>query len=707
MIHKTIIKHAKRAHAHIQDHWHKWLWLLSGVFFFILIYPYFSNAQEPNDLCPNIDGIQDIMPQGQELVNGECVAIQEVLITIPLTWTITYSPSTSTTEIVVATVTWFSTTDVTVTSIGGETHTFTENGAFIFTFENTDGATGSETATVDWITTVPEPIVTTITGTITYSPSTSTTGTVVATMTWFSSAGVTVTSTGWATHTFTGNGSHTFAFGNTDGATGSATATVSWITPVIVQTQECEVEIQTPASGDMVSQEFDIIWSNNDCDEDEEVSIQLRDQNSQWILIGTGMLEDEEFVFNSTWLASTGFYTITGMHLSGTTYSGVTYTQDTIYNLYTGAYTGIYTSFATGYKARIIDTNQTVLAISNGTFTIDNQKPILTSLTGSFAPVLSWYVGRAWIMTASFVANKQLTGGTTFTILGTNVTATSVVQNGNTYSYTVPLSTVVASGALVFTANVTDMAGNTGALYGTSSIILKNYIPNIGNLTLTWWTSGAVLLRWTTDVSTKHNFSLFKSGTTTITYFTWTQYGTSHTYTMTSIQNNNAYPFTITVSDNLSNARGLSGVLHVSTTGAISMTFPQSDIAVYLPWQVEASIYLQILQNEINKFKTCKAAITFTNITIPIGTKSIVIKRPTITTSSVNQVMWAFLVLFVNKAKEKTTLSQVELNVVADAINNFLVIIKLVDDDEGNCEQKMSTYYLSQFEQLMTSMDFF
>jgi|GEM_PF-2491176 len=77
------------------------------------------------------------------------------------------------------------------------------------------------------------------------------------------------------------------------------------------------------------------------------------------------------------------------MHLSGTTYSGVTYTQDTIYNLYTGAYTGIYTSFATGYKARIIDTNQTVLAISNGTFTIDNQKPILTSLTGSFAPVLS------------------------------------------------------------------------------------------------------------------------------------------------------------------------------------------------------------------------------------------------------------------------------------------------------------------------------
>gem|GEM_PF-7051954 len=52
MIHKHIVKHAKRAHAHVQDHGHKWLRLLSGVFFFILIYPYFSNAQVP-DTCPN------------------------------------------------------------------------------------------------------------------------------------------------------------------------------------------------------------------------------------------------------------------------------------------------------------------------------------------------------------------------------------------------------------------------------------------------------------------------------------------------------------------------------------------------------------------------------------------------------------------------------------------------------------------------------
>lgn len=132
-----------------------------------------------------------------------------------------------------------------------------------------------------------------------------------------------------------------------------------------------------------------------------------------------------------------------------------------------------------------MDSNENVLVQSNGTFTIDNQKPLLTSLTGSFAPVVSGQIGKAGIMTASFISSEQLTGGTTFTILGTNVTPTSVVQNGSTYSYTVPLSSIVASGALTFTANVADLAGNTGAVYGTSSIILKNQIPSILNLAFT------------------------------------------------------------------------------------------------------------------------------------------------------------------------------------------------------------------------------
>gem|GEM_PF-6132542 len=64
--------------------------------------------------------------------------------------------------------------------------------------------------------------------------------------------------------------------------------------------EECEVQIQSPISGAVVLGEFDVTWSSDNCDEDQEITLQLRDHNSQWINIGTGILEDEELSFNST-----------------------------------------------------------------------------------------------------------------------------------------------------------------------------------------------------------------------------------------------------------------------------------------------------------------------------------------------------------------------------------------------------------------------
>jgi len=178
MIHKKIHTQAKRAHAHIQNHGHKRLWLLSGVFIVILAYPYFSNAQSTTisattpDLCLNIEEVQASLPANHEIdTNGDCVCadgferdsenncveeqeneenteeicengainfdacdlcedgfdldeenncieIQAVLDeeVIALTGTITYDPSTSTTETVTATLTGFSTTGVTITN---------------------------------------------------------------------------------------------------------------------------------------------------------------------------------------------------------------------------------------------------------------------------------------------------------------------------------------------------------------------------------------------------------------------------------------------------------------------------------------------------------------------------------------------------------------------------------------------------------------
>ena len=130
---------------------------------------------------------------------------------------ITYNPATLTNQDVVATVTL---DDGTVTSEGGNTRTFAENGSFTFEFTDSVGNTGSAVADVDWIDkTAP-------TATFTYSIMVPTNQDVVATL--VADEAVTVANNGGlTTRTFIENGEFMFEFVDTAGNTGSSLATVS------------------------------------------------------------------------------------------------------------------------------------------------------------------------------------------------------------------------------------------------------------------------------------------------------------------------------------------------------------------------------------------------------------------------------------------------------------------------------------------------
>jgi len=133
------------------------------------------------------------------------------------TYTLAYVPATLTNQNVVATITL---SDGTVTSAGGNTHTFTENGTFTFAFIDAAGNAGTAVAMVNWIDITPP------TATITYSTTAPTNQDVIAVLVpdepiWVTNNG------GSTTRTFTENGSFTFEFVDTAGNTGSATATVN------------------------------------------------------------------------------------------------------------------------------------------------------------------------------------------------------------------------------------------------------------------------------------------------------------------------------------------------------------------------------------------------------------------------------------------------------------------------------------------------
>jgi len=136
--------------------------------------------------------------------------------------TVSYSTTSPTSWDVTAMLTW-----VGITFLNGETYLFTGNGSYIFEYSYLDGSgntvTGNQTATVNNIDK-------TVTWGISYSPSSSTTGNVTATVS-FVESGVTITNnSGSTTYLFTGNTSFTFTFQDAVGNTGSTTATVTWIT---------------------------------------------------------------------------------------------------------------------------------------------------------------------------------------------------------------------------------------------------------------------------------------------------------------------------------------------------------------------------------------------------------------------------------------------------------------------------------------------
>jgi hypothetical protein len=68
--------------------------------------------------------------------------------------------------------------------------------------------------------------------------------------------------------------------------------------------------------------------------------------------------------------------------------------------------------------------------------------------------------------------------------------------------------------------------------------------------------------------------------------------------------------------------------------------------------------------------------------------------------SYVKQIVNAFTVYMVKQLKEKTP-SEQELSDITDKFNNFLVILKLIRDDNNSCKQNLSNYHILQFQETL------
>ncbi len=106
---------------------------------------------------------------------------------------------------------------------------------------------------------------------------------------------------------------------------------------------------------------------------------------------------------------------------------------------------------------------------------------------------------------------------------------------------------------------------------------------------------------------------------------------------------------------------------------------------------------LDSLLVEIDKFNSCKNWIPkFNSVNIPIWLYYAKVKMPELEKSYIRKLVSAFSIVLFERV-ENAWLDKEVIDKITEEFNDFLVILKLVQDDDNECEQNLSNYYMSKF----------
>ena len=75
---------------------------------------------------------------------------------------------------------------------------------------------------------------------------------------------------------------------------------------------------------------------------------------------------------------------------------------------------------------------------------------------------------------------------------------------------------------------------------------------------------------------------------------------------------------------------------------------------------------------------------------------------PEFTKDYVKQVVNAFSLLILDKVEANAKLTTTQITEITDKFDNFLIILKLIRDDDNVCKQNLSNYHISQFKQALS-----
>jgi len=445
-----------------------------------------------------------------------------------------------------------------------------------------------------------------------------------------------------------------------------------------------------PLSGEILRWDIDMEWEyeNTDCIGSSFI-IKLRDANTQYVTIWTANYSNTWSIFDSSLLYS-WFYNITWLNASG---------NEIV--LHTWQYLWVNTRYFSWHKIVMYLSNMDVLYEWDD-FTIDNEIPTLDNVNLIVTWVNSGYVWLNTDVLINFDSSEELTG-ITVNVLGTNALLTN--KSWNNYTYSMGLSVENTQWNIVYNIEFEDLAWNTGYVEWSSNVKFDRTIPAVTELifTRTW---DYIKLQLDTNELSKLNFIYTLSWNNTW-YSYDTQYLTSHTYMFSGVNTWQYYNYSISIRDFANNIWYVWWYFKLSGD-TIDYTYDNigsGEMLVSLwfnTWDINTGdintwSMIQKIIEEIEKFKACRESITdLNNINIPIRSYSAAVKMPEFDKSYVKKLVSAFSIVLFDRVG-KVWLNQSEINIITSEFNDFLIILKLIQDDENQCEQNLSNHYMSKF----------
>lgn len=452
-----------------------------------------------------------------------------------------------------------------------------------------------------------------------------------------------------------------------------------------------DIAWNAPVAWSVVRNIVPISWSYSWTDCLSWLSLQLWDHNNQRVTLKILASGTTWYVFNSNSLYSfqqSGLYHIVWTGTSGQ------------YYLYTGIATGTYSRLFSWYKLRLLTTNQTSV-YETPTFIINNilETSSLTWITLLANGLTTWYLTTSGVVTLNFTANQLLTW-LRVTLWSGKLSTTSSFS-WLSYTYTRTLSSWYIDGPLFTTISFVDTLWATLTTLYTWSLVFDATVPVVSSFVFSGYNSWVYLnFSWSEPVRYVVNYR--KTGAWFITGST-TDYLTSQQYIFSWIDRGQQYMFTMDIYDRAGNKRSVKGDVLQTTLWTILSHVNIVPLAITVQesatWTL-ASLAV-VLKAEVGKFNTCKNALSYTPIQLNIRDTIFTLEMPMFQKSQMKTLVNAFTLFVLDKIKNNPSMASGDIDQITKKFDNFLVILKLLRDDDNVCKQNLSNYHISQFQRIL------